>query len=129
MAHFKNMDTKPIICVVDDDPEVLDALSTLFGALDADIECYTSAEQFLLRQNIRELSCLLLEINLPGMNGLELLDHMNKMNYDIPIIAMATFSDVATAVQVMKGQVIDFIEKPFVDVLLARQVNNIIKKS
>lgn len=111
------------ICVVDSDAEVCNALRLLLSGLHADVLCYNSAEKFLeALVDKNRIGCLVVEVNLPGMTGIELLEQLHKTGYDIPAIVLATYSDVPTAVRAMQARAVDFIEKPFVDSLLFRRV-------
>ena len=111
------------VYIIDNDSEVCNALLTLFAGLNADIHCCESAEAFLkMPIGQHRAGCLLIEVNLPGMSGIELLERLHKTGFNLPTIVLATFSDVPTAVRAMQAKAVDFIEKPFVDGVLLRRV-------
>ena len=115
--------TRAVVYVIDSDEEVCNALRSLFAGLNADVECFNSAESFLkLPLNRARAGCVLLEVNLPGMSGVELLERFQKTGFNLPTIVLATYSDVPTAVRAMQAKAVDFIEKPFVDGVLLRRV-------
>ena len=109
------------IFIVDNDAAVRDALTTLFADLDVFVRTYPDAEAFLreLRQQVH--GCLIVELDLPGMNGLELMNKLRAMAIEIPTIILASDSNVPLAVRAMRAGAIDFIDKPFIEhTLLAR---------
>jgi FixJ family two-component response regulator len=116
------------VCVVDSDAEVCNALRLLLSGLNAEVLSFNSAEKFLEAMiDKSRIGCLLVEVNLPGMTGIELLERLHKTGYSIPSIVLATFSDVPTAVRAMQARAIDFIEKPFVPSLLFRRIKQILQ--
>jgi FixJ family two-component response regulator len=126
--QLDNNTIKPMIYLIDNDDHALDSLSTLLGPLNATIKSFTSAESFLLHPFDSELSCLLLEAHLPGISGVELLEHLRQTGHDIPTIVLAKMSDIPTAVRAMQANAIDFIEKPYVDHVVFNQVQKIIEQ-
>jgi FixJ family two-component response regulator len=101
------------IHVVDDEPEVLEALSVLLGSADFEAIGFASAEAFLTSDGEREAACLLLDNNLPGMSGLDLLRRMNANGSRASVIMLTGRGDVPTAVEAMKNGALHFLEKPF----------------
>lgn len=118
------MQHEPMIHIVDDDDAIRDALSLLMQAENIPYQTYSSAEEFLDQHAQLKLGCLLLDIRMPGMNGLELLDLLNKQDVSIPVIFITGHGDVAMAVNAMKAGATDFIEKPFDNERLLSIVNN-----
>ena len=104
---------EPIIHIVDDDKAIRDSLSLLMQAENIPSETYASAEEFLQRKGESELGCLLLDIRMPGMSGLELLEFLKSKDVSIPVIFITGHGDVVMAVNAMKSGASDFIEKPF----------------
>ncbi len=107
------MQHEPMVHIVDDDEAVRDALSLLMQAEDIPSQTYASAEEFLDQHAQFKLGCLLLDVRMPGMNGLELLDLLKQQDVSIPVIFISGHGDVSMAVKAMKAGASDFIEKPF----------------
>jgi two-component system response regulator FixJ len=114
---------------VDDDNAVRDALSLLLYSEDIEHQSYASAEDFLDQYAQSKLGCLLLDVRMPGMDGLELLDSLKAQNVDIPVIFMTGHGDVSLAVKAMKLGATDFIEKPFDTERLLALVRNCLIES
>jgi len=91
-----------------------------------DVSTFESAESYLLSANGRHLSCLIVDLLLPGMSGLELLRRLRSAGDDVPVILLADESDVPTAVAAMREGATDFIEKPYVDVAVLKQVQKLL---
>ncbi len=101
------------VYVVDDDEGVCSALGLFFKAVGMKVKTFPSAERFL-SQNLEEVNgCLVLDIRIPGMCGLELIEHLVQHGCDIPVIVMTGYGDVESVVRAMKSGVIEFFEKPF----------------
>ena len=113
-----------MVHIVDDDDAVRDALSLLMRAEDIPFHVYASAEEFLVQHAQNKLGCLLLDVRMPGMNGLELLEVLNKQDVSIPVIFITGHGDVSLAVNAMKAGATDFIEKPFDNNRLISVVSN-----
>jgi FixJ family two-component response regulator len=108
-------DAAPIVFVVDDDPSVRDALSSLFRSVDLRVELFGSAAEFLQRKPPDGASCLVLDIRLPGVSGLDFQAQLQKANVHTPIIFMTGHGDIPMSVRAMKAGAIDFLAKPFRD--------------
>jgi FixJ family two-component response regulator len=106
---------QPIVFVVDDDPSVREALSSLFRSVDLKVELFGSATEFLQRQRADSASCLVLDIRLPGVSGLDFQAQLLKANIRIPIIFMTGHGDIPMSVRAMKAGAVDFLAKPFRD--------------
>jgi len=107
------MQHEPMVHIVDDDDAIRNALSLLMQTENIPYQTYASAEEFLDQHAQLKLGCLLLDVRMPGMNGLELLDLLNKQNISIPVIFITGHGDISMAVRAMKAGATDFIEKPF----------------
>jgi len=118
------MQTKPMVHIVDDDNAVRDALSLLMKSEDIPANIYASAEEFLEDQAQFKMGCLLLDVRMPGMNGLQLLNLLKEQDVAIPVIFITGHGDVGMAVKAMKAGAYDFIEKPFNNDRLLSVVNN-----
>jgi FixJ family two-component response regulator len=119
-------DAPPIVGVIDPDPVARSGLRTLLHGLGIDVSTFESAESYLLAANGRHLSCLIVDLLLPGMSGLELLRRLRSAGNDVPVILLADESDVPTAVAAMREGATDFIEKPYVDVAVLKQVQKLL---
>jgi two-component system response regulator FixJ len=119
-------DAPPIVGVIDPDPVARNGLSTLLHGLGIDVSTFDSAESFLLAANGRHIGCLIVDLLLPGMSGLELLRRLRSAGNDVPVILLADESDVPTAVAAMREGATDFIEKPYVDVAVMKQVQKLL---
>jgi len=105
----------PIVFVVDDDPSVREALSSLFRSVDLQVELFGSTAEFLQRQRPDGASCLVLDIRLPGVSGLDFQTQLQQANIRIPIIFMTGHGDIPMSVRAMKAGAVDFLAKPFRD--------------
>ena len=105
----------PLIYIVDDDVSVCRALALLLKSRDFNVETFTRAEDFLTSKHRKVPSCLILDLRLPGMNGLALQESMATQGLMVPIIFISGYGDIPKSVQAMKGGAIDFLPKPFAD--------------
>ena len=113
----------PIIFVVDDDEAVRLSTEMLIKSMGLRVETFDSATEFLEDFDPQQPGCVILDIRMPGMSGLELQDHLNEMKASIPIIFVTGHGDVPMAVTAMKAGAIDFIQKPFRDQELIDRVH------
>lgn len=104
---------KGTVYVVDDDEAVRDSLQWLLEGKDYRVKCFDSAATFLARLDVREMACLIADIRMPGMSGLELQDRLVERKSPLPIVFITGHGDVPMAVATMKKGAMDFIEKPF----------------
>ncbi len=111
----KATNAAPIVFVVDDDAAIRDALSSLFRSVDLQVELFRSAPEFLQRKLPDVASCLVLDIRLPGVSGLEFQAQLAKAKIQIPIIFMTGHGDIPMSVRAMKAGASDFLSKPFRD--------------
>lgn len=107
------MGNEKTVFVVDDDPAVRDSLSLFFDSKGYAVRAFDSAMAFLDGYKAIEPSCLLLDIRMPGMDGMELQETMAKRNIRIPTIFITGHGDITMAVRAIKKGACDFIEKPF----------------
>ena len=119
-------DAPPVVGVIDPDPVARSGLRTLLHGLGVDVSTFDSAESYLLAANGRHVACLIVDLLLPGMSGLELLRRLRTAGNDVPVILLADESDVPTAVAAMREGATDFIEKPYVDVAVLKQVQKLL---
>ena len=104
---------KGTVYVVDDDEAVRDSLQWLLEGKDYRVRCFDSAESFLSRYDPREVACLIVDIRMGGMTGLELQDKLIERKSPLPIVVITGHGDVPMAVDSMKKGAMDFIQKPF----------------
>ena len=103
------------IYIVDDDEAIRDTLRWLLEAKGYAVEAYASAEQFLAAYRWDDPGCLVLDVRMSGMSGLELYEKLTALNYCLPVIFVTGHGDVPMAVSAIKKGAVDFIEKPFND--------------
>jgi two-component system response regulator FixJ len=128
MAEKKNPpDAPPHVGVIDPDPVARSGLRALLQRNGADVSTFDSAESYLLAANGRHLACLIVDLLLPGMSGLDLLRRLRKAGNDVPVVLLTDESDVPTAVAAMREGATDFIEKPYMDVAVLKQVQKLIR--
>jgi FixJ family two-component response regulator len=119
---------KAIVFVVDDDLSVREALGSLIRSAGLRVETFASAQEFLARPLVDVPSCLVLDVRLPGLSGLDLQKQMAEANIETPIIFLTGHGDVPTSVQAMKAGAVEFLTKPFVDRDLLDAIQQAIKR-
>jgi len=119
----------PIVFVVDDDISVRESLELLIRSEGWEPETFASAQEFLARPRALVPSCLVLDVSLPGLNGLELQKRVAVERTDMPIIFITGFGDVPMTVQAMKAGAAEFLTKPFGDDVLVSAIRNAIERS
>jgi FixJ family two-component response regulator len=117
------------VFVVDDDEAVRDSLRWLLEANGYRVQCFASAEQFLEAYQPAQIGCLILDVRMSGMSGLELQERLIKENAALPIIFVTGHGDVPMAVSTMKKGAMDFIEKPFDEAELRRLVERMLAEA
>jgi len=105
--------SRRIVFVIDDEPSVRRSLSRLLKAAGYDVEVFASAQDFLRHESDDELACLVLDVKMPGLNGLELQEALTAANRHVPIIFVTGHGDIPTSVRAMRGGATDFLSKPF----------------
>ena len=105
----------PIVFVVDDDESIRAALSSLFRSVSLKVETFGAAAEFLRSELPDVASCLVLDVRLPGVSGLDFQAELAKANIHIPVIFMTGHGDIPMSVQAMKAGAVDFLTKPFRD--------------
>jgi two-component system response regulator FixJ len=118
------MSSSPTVFVVDDDQAMRQSLKWLIESVGMAVETYGSADEFMHNYYPGRAGCLLLDVRMPGMSGLELQQHFLDHEIRIPIIIITGHGDVPMAVRAMKAGAVDFIEKPFNDELLLESIRN-----
>jgi two-component system response regulator DctR len=103
------------IAIVDDDDAIRDALSWLFSTRNHSVQLFASAEALLAQYNSDDFGCLILDVRMPGMGGMELFSKLQENAYCPPVVFLTGHGDVPMAVAALKQGAADFIEKPFSD--------------
>ena len=129
MAAAPKSQQKPIVFVVDDDISVRESLELLIKFAGWQPETFASAGEFLGHPRTTIPSCLVLDISLPDLNGLELQKLIASERTDMPIIFITGHGDVPMTVQAMKGGAVEFLTKPFDDEVLLNAIRHAIKRS
>src|ERR1700683_5141256 len=119
----------PIVFVVDDDISVRESLELLISNEGWLPETFESAQEFLSRQRVLAPSCLILDVTLPGLNGLDLQKRLAADRTEMPIIFITGFGDVPITVQAMKAGAVEFLTKPFSDDALLSAIRQALKRS
>jgi FixJ family two-component response regulator len=117
------------IHIVDDDADVRRSLERLLDAAGFDAVSYATADAFVDAAPGLSTGCLLLDLRMPGMGGLELQTRLNEIGWRLPVIVMTAQGDVSTAVQAMKAGAVDFIEKPYDDDVLIAAIEAALAKA
>ena len=120
---------KGTVYVVDDDEGVRDSLQWLLEGKDYRVRCYDSAETFLSRYDAREVACLIVDIRMGGMTGLELQDRLVERKSPLPVVFITGHGDVPMAVNTMKKGAMDFIQKPFQEEALVNLVERMLEQA
>jgi len=129
MSAAAKSQKKPIVFVVDDDISVRESLQLLIEFAGWQPKMFASAGEFLEHPRITMPSCLVLDISLPDLNGLELQKLIASERTDMPIIFITGHGDVPMTVQAMKAGAVEFLTKPFDDELLLSAIRHAIKRS
>jgi len=104
-----------MVFVVEDDASVREALAGLIRSAGWNVEVYVSAQEFLAHPKPDGPSCLVLDIGLPGLSGLDLQSRMAELHWDIPIVFITGHGDIPMSVRAMKAGAVEFLTKPFID--------------
>jgi FixJ family two-component response regulator len=119
----------PIVFVVDDDVSVRESLELLIRYEGWHAETFASADEFLSRPRALVPSCLILDLSLPGLSGLDLQKRIATERTDMPIIFITGHGDIPSSVQAMKAGAVEFLTKPFTDVDLLASIRQAIERS
>ncbi len=109
------MTDRPMICVIDDDRGFAESLRCLLESEDFEVRLYEGGRAFLDQKGWRGCACLVVDVQMPGMSGLELQDHLVATGNKLPLIVLTGHADVPTAVRALKNGALDFLQKPFAD--------------
>lgn len=121
-------DAAEIVYIVDDDPSVRIALARLLGSAGYGVETFDSAEAFLAREHADTLACLLLDVSMPGLDGLALQSRLAARSEALPIVFLTGHGDIPMSVSAMKRGACDFLTKPVDDEVLLEAVRQALVK-
>jgi FixJ family two-component response regulator len=108
-------ENKPVVFVIDDNPSVRDALDGLIRSIHLNVQSFGSTEEFLRFKRLDAPGCIVLDVRLPGLSGLDFHREMAKSNIDLPVIFITGHGDVPMSVRAIKAGAIEFLTKPFRD--------------
>ncbi len=126
MTGNNQTELDPIVFVIDDDEAFRKSLKWLVESVGLNVETFASAQEFINRFDPNIPCCLVLDVRMRGMSGLELQEHLRENGIELPIIIVTGYGDVPTAVRALKAGAVDFLEKPFSDQILLDQVQKAI---
>lgn len=106
------MSDQPCVFIIDDDEAIRDSLKMVLETININCETFDSAENFLDSFNPENIGCLVLDVNLPGINGVELHAELNRRNIRLPIIFLTSYGDIPMSVRAIKAGAVDFLLKP-----------------
>lgn len=122
-------DATPIVFVIDNDVSVRESLESMIRGAGWQPETFASAQEFLARPRVFAPSCLVLDVSLPDLNGLDLQKRVATDRIDMPLIFITAYSDVAITVQAMKAGAVEFLTKPFSNDVLLAAIRQAIERS
>ena len=120
---------RELVFIVDDNLSVREALEGLVRSADLQVEAFASPAQFLGRERSDQASCLVLDIQLPGVSGLDLQDQLTRTHADMPIIFLTGHGNVARSVRAMKAGAVEFLTKPVADDALLEAIQRALQRS
>jgi FixJ family two-component response regulator len=123
----KARESSPVIAIVDDDPSVREGLHSLIRSAGWRAEMFDSAQEFLARRATEAPSCLVLDLQLPGLSGLDLQKRMAEVDLEIPIVFLSGHGNIPASVQAMKAGAIEFLTKPVEEENLLRAIREAIE--
>ena len=122
------MKDQPTVFIVDDDAAMRDSLGFLIGSVGRRAETYASAEDFLAAYSNERPGCIVLDVRMPGLSGLELMEKLNEDRFAPPVVLVTGHGDIPMAVRALKAGAFDFIEKPFSDQVLLERIQQALQQ-
>ena len=110
IAHAEKV--AAVVAVIDDDQGIREALDGMLRSVGLQVECFASAQEFLAKDDRDKFGCIVLDVHLPGRNGLDFLDDLAALHVTTPVIVISGFADVPMSVRAMKAGAIEFLTKP-----------------
>jgi FixJ family two-component response regulator len=102
-----------LVAVIDDNAEVCDLIHSLLSSVGLDVETFGSTREFMGHADPRSTSCLVLDVRLPGKNGLDFFDELRGAGLPVPVVFISGYGDIPMAVRAIKGGAVEFLPKPF----------------
>jgi FixJ family two-component response regulator len=121
-------EVEPVVFVVDDDESVRGALDNILRSVGLRVAVFASAQEFLASPHAKAPGCLILDVRLPGLSGLELQEQLRKSRPDLPIVFITGHGDIPMTVRAMKAGAVEFLTKPFVDEELIEAVEQALRR-
>ena len=118
----------PVVFVVDDDPSICEALERLLATVGLEAQTFGSAQEFMSTKRLDVPSCLVLDVRLPGLSGLDLQRELVNMDPPMPIVIITAYADIPMTVQAVKAGAVEFLTKPFRDQELLDAVQEAINR-
>jgi FixJ family two-component response regulator len=107
------MNQTPTVSIVDDDQQVRESLAALIQSMNIDVACYASGREFLEKFSPARPGCVVLDLRMPELSGLDVLEELAARNIEVPIVMISGHGDIPAAVSAMKAGAVDFLEKPY----------------
>jgi two-component system response regulator FixJ len=117
-----------VVHIIDDDDALRESLEFLLSTVQIPVRSYASATQFLEQSTETILGCIITDVRMPGLSGIELLKHLKERKISVPVIVITGHGDVPLAVEAMKFGAVDFLEKPFDDEVLVASVQSALRE-
>lgn len=119
----------PVVFIIDDDDAARESLCWLIGSVRLKVAAFASAADFLAAYRVGQPGCLVTDVRMPGLSGLDLQAELKRRGIDLPVIVVTGHGDVPMAVRAMKAGAFDFVEKPFNDQVLLDRVQKAVESS
>jgi FixJ family two-component response regulator len=119
----KSVMERPLVSVVDDDDSVRESLPDLLKEFGFTVHAFSSAQEFLSSESLRQTKCLILDVVMPGMTGLDLQHELRRGGHEIPVIFISAQKDAAIREQAFRQGAVKFLYKPFSDTALLEALN------
>ncbi|ASQ44784.1 response regulator transcription factor [Legionella clemsonensis] len=103
----------PKVIIIDDDKTITDSLRWLCESISLPVKTYGCTKSYLAHHDVNERGCLIVDVRMPFMSGLELIEHLNTQKSSLATIVMTAYGDIPMAVRAMKAGAVDFVQKPF----------------
>jgi two-component system response regulator FixJ len=129
MKKFRTMKNNPVVHLVDDDEDVRRAVAFLLGTAGFAVRVHDSADAMLAVSGFQDADCIVSDVRMPGMNGIDLLRALREKRVGVPVVIMTGHADVSLAVEAMKAGAVDFVEKPFDEQVLIGAVKKAVARA
>ena len=120
---------KPIVYIVDDDKDLRTSLAWLLESVSVQAQCFAGADEFLSQYDPQQPACLVLDVRMPGITGIELQRQLQALNRNVPIVFMTGHGNIPMSVQAMKAGAVDFLPKPVKDTDVLRAIEQALARA